>query len=760
MKRTVVSLIIVLIAAMMVTALSTGCNSDSGNGFETPEFVYLPEIIPFPMPEGIEWIDNITVSDDYLYFTAYEWDENDPFSTVDIYKMDLSGSNMKKLQDYKAVDEYPEDAENGNVQIYSISIDSDGNIWITERGEFYRMPEDANDGDDDYWEWWNSRIIVEEFTRVRKLNDMGVELFSFDIGHMFAGSDWYHIRDFAIDADDNIYIGVDTTIHVFDNEGKALFTLDVQYVESLVKLQDGSVAHMGWGARGRDLSKISVSGKSFDGSIEVPNNANDVYPGNDEYSLLFSNNIGLYGTETESGETVLLLSWTDSDITLEGMGAISLLPDGRILILSQTWNNEGSFHELIFLTKTPYSEMPERIDLRLATYHLDWNIRSAIVQFNRTSTTHRIHVTDYSEFSTEEDWQAGLNRLSAEIIAGNVPDILDVTNLPFNQYVANDLLMDLYPLIDADPNLSRSDFMESALRATEINGGLYKVFPTFSIVTMMGNPEIVGSYPGWNMDEFIAVLNNNPSADFPLGQGFTKYAFLQALVMFKMDEYVDWDTGKVNFESSDFISLLEFANTLPDDFDWDNYVSEPELIAAGRQIIASTSFSNFDDYQMYKAIFGGDIVFKGLPAENRNGYSLVTHTGFSITNKCKDVDGAWEFLRTFINEDWINENVWRGIPALKGSFDNSIKKAMTEDEHGSRSMGWNGFMLELKPLIQADIDMIKALVDSASGAVGQDDALWTIINECATDFFNGKSSAQDAARVIQNRASIYVSEQS
>ena len=39
-----------------------------------------------------------------------------------------------------------------------------------------------------------------------------------------------------------------------------------------------------------------------------------------------------------------------------------------------------------------------------------------------------------------------------------------------------------------------------------------------------------------------------------------------------------------------------------------------------------------------------------------------------------------------------------------------------------------------------------------------DEALWNIINETASDFFNGLITAETAARIIQNRASIYISE--
>jgi len=763
MKRFLMRLLPVFMAILMITTALAGCLNNSDDGFEPPEFVFVPDIMPFPMPEGIAWIDNITVTEESFFFTAMSgWDENAPtFQFSDIYTMNIDGSDIRTLPNYNIGVEIPAEAEDGNMQIYALSIIETGDIWIAERGEFFYFP---NDTDDDDWERWSARIMVKDFTRVRKLDNTGAEISSFDISHKSAGQDWFHIYAFTVDADNNIYIGVESKIYVLDNEGRPLFDLDVNWVEGLVNMPDGSVAYSGWGNRGRELSKIDVAGKRLGETFDFPNNINvhNIYPGNDDYSVIFTNGIGLYGIEAETGEVALLLNWIDSDMTLDGLANITFLSDGRILVTSQQWGSMGVNHEIIFLTKTPYSELPERTVLTLATFHLDWDIRSAIVQFNRTSTTHRIQVTDYAEFSTDDDWQAGLTRLSAEIIAGNVPDILDVSNLPFNQYVAKDLFIDLYPLIDSDPELGRSDFMESMLRATEINDGLYKVFPFFNVVTMIGNPSVVGSYPGWNMEEFKAVIAANPNADYPLGRGLTNMNLLQVLFMFNMDDYVNWNEGTVSFDSNEFIALLEYANTLPDGYDWDNYehISEVELITSGRQIIAAISMHDFQDYQMYRALFGGDVVFKGLPAENRNGYSLDARTGFAITNKCKDVDGAWSFLRTFLMEEWQNERSWQGMPVNKNVFDRIVNEAMKEDEYGSGTMGWDNFIIEMKPLTQADVDMIMVLLDSVNGSVGQDETLWNIISESASNFFNGTTTVQDAVRVIQNRASIYVAEQS
>jgi len=70
---------------------------------------------------------------------------------------------------------------------------------------------------------------------------------------------------------------------------------------------------------------------------------------------------------------------------------------------------------------------------------------------------------------------------------------------------------------------------------------------------------------------------------------------------------------------------------------------------------------------------------------------------------------------------------------------------------------WNN--LVLGPITQEEADQIIALVDSMSTSRDWDWDLWVIIREGIDDFVSGRNSAEDTARIIQSRASIYMAEQ-
>ncbi|MDR2570662.1 MAG: hypothetical protein LBD23_10265 [Oscillospiraceae bacterium] len=64
------------------------------------------------------------------------------------------------------------------------------------------------------------------------------------------------------------------------------------------------------------------------------------------------------------------------------------------------------------------------------------------------------------------------------------------------------------------------------------------------------------------------------------------------------------------------------------------------------------------------------------------------------------------------------------------------------------------------PVLSAEeAGQIRAFIDSIDGVLDRDEMLRNIISESAYSFHRGEITANDAAKVIQSRASIYMSEQ-
>lgn len=78
--------------------------------------------------------------------------------------------------------------------------------------------------------------------------------------------------------------------------------------------------------------------------------------------------------------------------------------------------------------------------MTLATLSDNYALRIAVQSFNQTQSDYLVRLLDYSVYNTTDDNTSGLTRLHTEILAGQVPDIIDLTGLPVERYVANGLL--------------------------------------------------------------------------------------------------------------------------------------------------------------------------------------------------------------------------------------------------------------------------------------------------------------------------------
>ena len=164
--------------------------------------------------------------------------------------------------------------------------------------------------------------------------------------------------------------------------------------------------------------------------------------------------------------------------------------------------------------------------------------------------------------------------------------------------------------------------------------------------------------------------------------------------------------------------------------------------------MADMFLADFSRLPMYRTLFGSDFVFKGYPTANRSGHT-ISFLGLAITATCADKEGAWEFLRTILKEEWQLETITFGYPTNRAAFDERVRLAKI----GA------GAEFPHTPLTQVDIDKLMVLFESATPTLNWHHALMDIIMENVDDYLNGLTDAQETARLLQNRASRYIAEQ-
>lgn len=560
----------------------------------------------------------------------------------------------------------------------------------------------------------------------RKLDATGKEIDRVDISTLAEKleTDWIYRK--VLDAEGYMYASNNTGVFVLDREMNVLFSITDESWGDLILLTDGSVAMMRYGDEGRSVQVIDRASKGWGKSYPIAEgNPNSIYSGAGEYLFYYESGDSLYGYKAETSSGERLLSWSSADINSDNLVFFNFLSDGRVVAMTQEWGTDGRKVELAVLTEQDASVLADKTVLTYATMYLDQQVRTNIINFNKTNGKYRIEIRDYSEYNTEDDYNAGLTKLNTEIVAGNVPDLMAADMLPLRQYGAQGLLEDLWPYIDNDPEIGRDSLMDRPLKAAEQDGKLYQIFNSFVMYTLVGSRKVVGDDMGWTLDELKAAQETMPEGSSLFGNMGTKEGMLRNVLMMNLDHYVDWEKGECSFDSDGFKGMLEFCSTFPAEYvSSDEEDDEPTRIAEGRQMLNTLSLDGFSDFQVYEAMFGGPealkqvddsgysgsssgfttviigdsssgssggsstssrlipgryVTFKGFPMEDGScGSSFDINGGMAMSSTCKDKEGAWSFMRQLLlPEDEEQPYGYRwGFPINKADFEKAAAKAM------------------------------------------------------------------------------------
>ena len=595
---------------------------------------------------------------------------------------------------------------------------------------------------------------------------------------------WLNTYNIAKDPDGNLIVVMEMTLQAIAPDGSIAWSMQLDnYVNSMVTLADGSVAVMLFGDKGPELRPIDFEKKELGESFPIPDSAWTLFPGDENYDFYYTSGMFLYGFKLGEAEPVPVLNWMSCDINGDSVAsqALKISSDGSIMGITTDYSGGSIDTQLFTLTRVPADSLPKKQILTVAQleYNPDYQLTNRMVRFNRSHDNVRLEYLDYSQYNTESDFTAGITKFNTEVMAGNLPDIIPTNQIAYRQIASKGLLEDLYPYLDKDPELKREDFFPNLLSALEVNGGLYQVVSGFSVETLCGAASIVGDTPGWTYDDFNAALEKMPEGCTPLEPYVTRDQVMSSLLYADMDSFVDWTTGKVNFESDNFKQLLQFVKQFPAEYNWDehdNSESTQDLLRQGRQMLTQTYLYGLDSILWNGANFGGQATYIGWPTSSGVGSIMRFENGFAMSRSCADKDAAWEFFRSMLTES--DQTNLYNIPSNRNVFNKQLEDFMTPryrkdadgnillDENGEKIEesrgGWiddNGVEHHIYAMTQEQADEVLSIIETCTKVASYDTSIYDIVNEQAQAFFAGQKSVDEVARLIQSKANIYVNEQ-
>lgn len=551
--------------------------------------------------------------------------------------------------------------------------------------------------------------------------------------------DEYSTLFLSMDSEGNLCVTVKyagSYCYIFDSTGQFLFKiLDSGNPLTTVTTADGKIAVCsssdgGWNY---SLMTLDVAQKSWNGDKLSLGTASNVFGGDGVYDLYLYDSSDFLGFQAGSDEPVTLFSWTGlglstGDIHVCGLG------DGRFAVVAAAFSQSGKYSYEYCIVELGTDN---RAVLSMLSMQPDSSLLEAVSQFNRTNGNYRIELTEYFpsyDDVTDGEWEQALQKFNVELISGKVPDIIDLTNMPVESYLKKGMLDDLYAYIQNDAEINMDDYFSNILDSFSIDGKLPYITSSVSIQTIFADSRAVGTDSGWTVKDFSAFLDQYGSEALTGGSKAANY-FLKAMV--SGGGFVNLSEGSCNFDSEEFIGLLELARRINDS-------------PASYETIASfVGVPSFYDAAMYYELYGGNLNAIGFP--NDDGvYHLIlpaSRIGMSATGEHRD--GAWEFLKSLLLEKQQDSSYY--LPLRKESFEKVAAAAIKGDSIWS----WVYF----GEIIQAEVDIVRGLMETASFCQNENDTVSEIVFDEAAAYFAGQRSAEDTAAMIQSRAQIYVSEQ-
>ncbi|MDD6071271.1 MAG: hypothetical protein PUC12_10750 [Clostridiales bacterium] len=822
-----------MLAATMVVSMA-GCGGKSGDGKKkddgkesenTKDMVYAGEELNLKGIEGD--LSTIYIQGEKMYISTYEWIEEEGASkdgadaekykeTDDSESKEETSEETTGVEDEESTSEdtsseedekETSEEETSEEETVEESEGKDGTGDETDAGdvaeEDIEMPEGTSvermysanlDGSDlkeitlpekAENEYMNQMFVGEDgtFTFINssydekkgtssyfivQADESGKEISKEDITKTLnLGQDGY-FNKVVMDKKGNFVFVLESQLLVLDAAGKKVCELKAEkdvWLEGAVATKDGQIVVGYSGEEGACVQVADIEGKKwgekYNLSIQYFSGSDSLMTGSGEYDLYYKNDSGIFGYTFADKKEQKIMDYMASNISSENTYGMMPYTEGKFI--SNTYDENGN--KLIVYSKVDPSTIKDKQSITMAMMWVDDEIKKAAMEFNKNNDKYQIEIKDYSN---EEDPETKMN---ADIIAGNIADIICLSNLPAEQYVAKGILEDLTPYFEKDDEVNPDEIIDSVREAMKVDGKYYYVVPNFNVSTLIASTKDVGTEMGWTFDDLKKLLDEKGNGVRPFyseNKSEMLYSFAGSLTGF-----VDWTTGECSFDSQDFKDILEMCNrgtNEEQEYSEDN-PSLPTLIQEGKVLFNEGSIG-LGEIQLYKAMFKDGMTFIGYPNAEKEGSYFTFNSNMGIYSKSEVKEGAWEFIRTFMTKDYQGKQVssgnMQGTPTRKDALELKNKIAMAtkkfKDEYGNEhepedsSWGWDDLEVKIKPSTQEEVDMYMDLINSTKKVGGWNQEILDIILEESKAYFSGDKNVDETADIIQNRVKTYVNE--
>lgn len=586
-----------------------------------------------------------------------------------------------------------------------------------------------------------------------------------------------------------IYFVVGNKLYVFDSNLELIAEIEsTDTLSTIFSDNDDNIIVQSYTYKS-DYFILDINSKTLNkyNKITVEQNS-QLYFGFD-YTPYIINDKGIH---TYDDEPMLLLNWENSDIIYKQLKTYKIV--NQDIILCEMKDYFDTLHKPVILERVPDNEIKEKVIINFAITGFDnvGLIEEAIALFNRDNDTYRVITTDYTKYNTAPDYDQAIEKMNQDMIAGNMPDIVMIHFTMFNSidsYTDKNIFADLSEAIDNSEHELLKCVQTSYCRSDKI----YYIPVFMKLDTIVTKSSVIGENESFNLDKLYSLADNIKENQAL----FSKYVDILSTALY---DFVDYDNKTCNFESNEFIRLLEFQKNIGNYIDKDKgavnsfveryYLTSSNLYESiwnDELYFLQLPLYKLSGYMLSKICYGNDdFNICGYPTSTGNASMLHTEYTFGITEQSKVKKGAWEFIEFLLSDtiqnsetltsyglpitvsgieklintyaeyylnfyltDSVNNNLYSGDVSIIGW---GVKETLPDDHPNKKSAD------HVVSLTEKDKQKLLDFFNSTDVKSHIDDTVSDIVDEEFNEYYADAITAEEAASRIQKRVFIYLNE--
>ncbi len=520
----------------------------------------------------------------------------------------------------------------------------------------------------------------------------------------------------------NILISDNGKYKLYNTEGSMISEFEVPGLCSYVLFTEKNNEDFVYYLKDNKYYRYNIQNKKTE-KIDIINDCFDpgkaeIYTGNDYYDLYFLCGFCLYGYNAGSQTLTEIISDTRALGIADIRKIIVAGDDGTLLCMA------GNEENIIYVLN-PSESSDTRTVINVA--YVNAQCHEQVQKFNDNSDDYVINATDYPDISS----------LNLDISSGKIPDIMISDGGYYVKELSEkNMFTDMSDFFENDKEIKKDDYLENMLCLYKSGDITYQVFPGFSIRSVFTDDKT--SDIKWDYSGFLDYVQKYGSKT--LYAKYDKCNMLLKFMPYYYSDFVDIKNRSCDFDNETFKRMLELINNQECYQNYDK-VQQLSSIGEGLGAVCISEIRSFTDFENLNQGNNTKINIKGFPGKEEGHSEILPQICLSISEKCKNKEVAWSFVRTFFLNDYQNMYVGNkidGIPVKKSAYNSILQN--------QQSNGLNNY-----PELDNTIKSIKM-------AYGSEDSINKIITEETYPYFEGQASIDDVISALQNKVNLYLKE--